>query len=86
MVSPPARLVIEDIDHDRGDISDELLLIEREMDDEGSSEEVMGPSRPIYKTTIALHLFYWRSGTLPLTVRTPVRSRNRRTTTRQSCW
>jgi hypothetical protein len=70
VLSPPARLVIEDIDHDRRDISDELLLIEREVDDEGSSEEVMGPSRPIYKTTIALTYPHWRCGTLPLTVRT----------------
>ena len=67
---PPARLVIEDIEYDRGDISDELLLIEREIDDEGSGEEVMGPSRPIYRTTIALTYPHWRSGTLPLTVRT----------------
>ncbi|NIV28204.1 MAG: hypothetical protein GWN58_01460, partial [Anaerolineae bacterium] len=70
VVSPPARLVIEDIKYDRSDISDELLLIEREVDDEGSGEEVMGPSRPIYKTAIALTYPHWRSGTLPLTVRT----------------
>jgi hypothetical protein len=70
VVSPPARLVIEDIEYDRSDISDELLLIEREVDDEGSGEEVMGPSRPIYKTAIALTYPHWRSGTLPLTVRT----------------
>ena len=70
VVSPPARLVIEDIKYDRSDISDELLLIEREVDDEGSGEEVMGPSRPIYKTAIALPYPHWRSGTLPLTVRT----------------
>ena len=70
VVSPPSRLVIEEIDYDRRDISDELLLIEREIDDEGSGEEVMGPSRPIYKTTIALTYPHWRSGTLPLTVRT----------------
>jgi hypothetical protein len=70
VVSPPARLVIEALDYDRHDISDELLLIEREIDDEGSGEEVMGPSRPIYKTTIALTFPHWRCGTLPLTVRT----------------
>jgi hypothetical protein len=70
VVSPPARLVIEDIEYDRRDISDELLLIEREIDDEGSGEKVMGPSRPIYKTTIALAYPHWRCGTLPLTVRT----------------
>lgn len=70
VANPPARLVIEDIEYDRRDISDELLLIEREVDDEGSGEEVMGPSRPIYKTTIALTYPHWRCGTLPLTVRT----------------
>jgi hypothetical protein len=70
VVSPPSRLVIEEIDYDRRDISDELLLIEREIDDEGSGEEVMGPSRPIYKTTLALTYSHWRAGTLPLTVRT----------------
>jgi hypothetical protein len=70
VVSPPARLRIEDIEYDRDDISHELLLIEREVDDEGSGEEVMGPSRPIYKTAIALPYSHWRSGTLPLTVRT----------------
>lgn len=70
VINPPARLVIEDIEYDRRDISDELLLIEREIDDEGSGEEVMGPSRPIYKTTIALTYPHWRGGTLPLTVRT----------------
>ena len=70
VVSPPARLVIEDVEYDRRDISDELLLIEREIDDEGSGENVMGPSRPIYKTTIALTYPHWRCGTLPLTVRT----------------
>lgn len=70
VVTPPARLVIESEPYDRQDISDELLLIEREIDDEGSGEEVMGPSRPLYRTTIALTYPHWRCGTLPLTVRT----------------
>ncbi|MDD5779416.1 MAG: hypothetical protein PHU95_08205, partial [Candidatus Thermoplasmatota archaeon] len=39
-------------------------------DDEGSGEEIMGPSRPLYKTAIALIYPHWRAGTLPLTVRT----------------
>jgi len=30
----------------------------------------MGPSRPIYKTTLALIYPHWRAGTLPLTIRT----------------
>ncbi len=54
----------------RQEIDQELLLIEREIDDEGSGEEVMGPSRPIYKTSITLIYPHWRIGTLPLTVRT----------------
>ena len=70
VVNPPARLLIEDLAYDRSAISEELLLIEREIDDEGSDEEVMGPSRPLYKTAISLIYPHWRSGTLPLTVRT----------------
>jgi hypothetical protein len=70
VVSPPARILIEKIAYDRSDISDELLLIEREIDDEGSGEEVMGPSRPLYKTAISLIYPHWRMGTLPLTLRT----------------
>lgn len=70
VVQPTARLVIERVPYDRLDISEDLLLIEREIDDEGSGEDVMGPSRPLYKTTIALTYSHWRCGTLPLTVRT----------------
>ena len=70
VVDPPARLLIERETYNRQDISEELLLIEREIDDEGSGEEVMGPSRPLYKTTIALTYPHRRCGTLPLTVRT----------------
>ncbi len=70
VVEPPDRLIIEQEPYDRGEISDELLLIEREIDDEGSGEEVMGASRPIYRTTIALTYPHWHCGTLPLTVRT----------------
>ena len=70
VANPPARLVVKPVDYDRADIDQELLLIEREIDDEGSGEEVMGPSRPIYKTSIILIFPHWRIGTLPLTVRT----------------
>lgn len=70
VIKPTARLLIESFPYNRQDISDELLLIEREIDDEGSGEEVMGPSRPLYRTTIALAYPHWRCGTLPLTVRT----------------
>lgn len=70
VVNPPERLIVEDVPYDRRQIAEELLLIEREIDDEGSGEEVMGPSRPLYRTTISLIYPHWRSGTLPLTVRT----------------
>jgi hypothetical protein len=70
VVHPPERLAFEVAAYDRQDIAEELLLIEREIDDEGSGEEVMGPSRPLYRTTITLIYPHWRCGTLPLTVRT----------------
>jgi len=70
VVDPPARLRLEVEPYERQAIAQELLLIEREIDDEGSGEAIMGPSRPIYRTTIALIYPHWRAGTLPLTVRT----------------
>jgi hypothetical protein len=56
--------------HDRDDLSPELLLIEKGIDDEGSGEEVFGPARQIYRATLSLTYPHWRWGTLPLTVRT----------------
>jgi hypothetical protein len=70
VVSTPDRLILSPRAFDRQAISQELLLLEREVDDEGSGEDVMGPSRPLYRTTLALIYPHWRSGTLPLTVRT----------------
>ena len=70
VLHPPARLRLGHEPYVRQDISEELLLIEREIDDEGSGEEVLGPSRPIYRTTLALTYPHWRCGTLPLTLRT----------------
>lgn len=70
VVNPPERLRIKVAAYDRQAIDQGLLLIEREIDDEGSGEEVMGTSRPIYRTTLALVYPHWRAGTLPLTVRT----------------
>lgn len=70
VIEPSPRLEIEEVDYDRQGITEDLLLIEREIDDEGSGEEVMGPSRPLYRTTLSLIYSHWRCGTLPLTVRT----------------
>jgi hypothetical protein len=70
VVEPPPQLRIEVEPYDRQAMDQELLLIEREIDDEGSGEEIMGASRPLYRTSITLIYPHWRSGTLPLTVRT----------------
>jgi hypothetical protein len=70
VVDPPARLAVMPTPYDRTDITAELLLIEREIDDEGSGEEVFGPSQQIYRATVTLTYPHWRWGTLPLTVRT----------------
>jgi hypothetical protein len=70
VVNPPTRLVLNVAPYDRHMIDESLLLIEREIDDEGSGEEIMGTSRPLYRTTLTLTYPHWRAGTLPLTVRT----------------
>ncbi len=70
VVDPPAHLRFTVEPYNRQAINEELLLIEREIDDEGSGEEVFGPSRPLYKTSLTLTYPHWRAGTLPLTVRT----------------
>ena len=70
VVNPPGRLVAREDRYDRGDIEPELLLIEREIDDEGAGEDVPGPTRPIYRASIALTYPHWRFGTLPLTMGT----------------
>lgn len=63
----PARLAIRVESYERQALTSELLLIEREIEDEGRAEDAVGPSRPIYSTTIALIYPHWRCGTLPLT-------------------
>jgi hypothetical protein len=70
VVEPPLELQLASKDYDRQAIDQELLLIEREIDDEGSGEEAMGTSRPLYRTTMTLIYPHWRVGTLPLTIRT----------------
>jgi hypothetical protein len=70
VVNLPARLSVKLPPYDRRDIPEDLLAIEREIDDEASGEQVLGPTRPIYGTTIALTYPHWRIGSLPLTTRT----------------
>jgi hypothetical protein len=70
VTSPPQRLVIRPEAYERNALHSELLLVERQIDDEGREQDVEAPSRPIYRTTIALIYPHWRCGTLPLTANT----------------
>lgn len=70
VTNPPARLRLVPVAYDREALTEELRLSERQIDDEGSGEEVMGPSRPLYRTRLSLIYPHWRHGTLPLTGRT----------------
>jgi hypothetical protein len=69
VVNPPERLRLWAEPYSREEISAELLLIEREVEEEGLGDEALGPSRPIYRTAFILTYPHWRSGTLPLTAR-----------------
>jgi hypothetical protein len=70
VLNPPARLLLKPEPYNRQAIAKELLLVEREIDDEGVGEDIQGPVRAIYRTNVTLTYPHWRSGTLPLTVRT----------------
>jgi len=70
VLQPPSRLVLRPDAYDRQLISRELQSLEREIDDEGVSEPDAAPPRPIYRTSVTLNHPHWRSGTLPLTLRT----------------
>jgi hypothetical protein len=70
VLDPPTRLRLKAEPYSRQAIVKELLLVEREIDDEGVGEDVLGPARAIYRTNLTLTYPHWRSGTLPLTVRT----------------
>lgn len=70
VVDPPGGLALQPDQYDRDSLSGELLLMEREIDDEGSGVDVLGPSRPVYRTSVVLPFSHWRYGTLPLTAKT----------------
>jgi hypothetical protein len=63
----PQRLVYRPIDYDHSVLSDELLVLERELDDEYSSLEPLA-TRPS-EATLTLIYPHRRAGTLPLTSR-----------------
>lgn len=70
VTSPPQRLLVRDEPYERQSLPNELLMIERQIEDEGRDEDVDTPTRPSYRTTIALIYPHWRCGTLPLTAQT----------------
>ncbi len=64
---PPARLAFHETTYDRARLTDELLALERELDDEFSPLE---PPRDAPEEIVLSLIFpHWRMGTLPLSSR-----------------
>lgn len=63
----PPRLELKDDSYDRFGLTDELLAVERELDDEHSPAE--RPEAATREVTIPLLFPHWRVGTLPLSRR-----------------
>ena len=61
---PPPRLAYSELPHDRHVLTDELLRLERELDDEFSPLEP--PDRPAEEVVLPLLFPHWRVGALPL--------------------
>ncbi len=71
-IHPPRRLQYSPQPYSREKISDELLELEREIDDEATDPTVFGlypQQKPIYAATFALTYPHYRVGTIPLTPR-----------------
>jgi hypothetical protein len=64
---PPPRLEPAVVPHDRSLLTDSLLALERELDDELSP--LQDPAEPLESVTLALLFPHWRVGTLPLSAR-----------------
>ncbi len=67
VIKTPARLIYQPLDYDHGVLSEELLALEREIDDEWSSLEP--PLTKSSEATLTLIYPHRRAGTLPLTSR-----------------
>ncbi len=67
VTSVPPRLRHEPIEHSRQMLTDELMAIEREIDDELSS--MRSPAHPADEVTFSLNFPHRRTGTLPLSSR-----------------
>ncbi len=64
VVAPPERLQYEPIEYNWQVLTDELLTIEREIDDELSN--LRSPTKPRDEVTFSLNFPHRRTGTLPL--------------------
>jgi len=67
VLTTPQRLIYQPLDYDHGLLSDELLMLERELDDEFSPLEP--PAKRPGEATLTLIYPHRRAGTLPLTSR-----------------
>ena len=71
-IHPPRRLQYSPQPYSQEKISDELLELEREIEDEATDPTVFGPyprKKPIYTVIFALTYPHYRVGTIPLTPR-----------------
>jgi len=64
--SIPAPLRYTEIEHDRASLSEQMLDLEAQVDDELSGE----PEMAVDEVTISLIYPHWRAGTLPVSART----------------
>lgn len=71
-IHPPRHLLVSTEPYDRGFLTDELLRIERAIDDEATEADLFAPSETELASSVTLVLTYphRRAGTIPLTART----------------
>lgn len=67
VLSPPMFLRYMEVDHDRSIMTEEMLALEQELDDELSPSD--GSYQHLDEGRIRLIFPHWRSGTLPLSAR-----------------
>ena len=67
VLETPAYLRYHEVDYDRSDMDSEMLILERDLDDELSPME----ARPVKEDEVVVRLIFphWRAGTLPLSTR-----------------
>ncbi len=67
VLEPPLYLRYSEIEHDRALLTEDMLALERELDDELSPLE--GKISPADEVAVRLIYPHWRAGTLPLSLR-----------------